>query len=321
MQLDILDETQRLRTERRPFALATVVAAQQPTSGTPGARAIILADGTIEGWIGGNCAQPTVIRQGLAALADGLPRLVVLRPDAPDAADDMPEIAPHSGRVEVPMLCASGGELQIFVEPFIPKVEVAIVGGSPVAAALVRLGSALDFDVWACDPGATMETFPDANRLVPDLESLRALLTSRNYVVIATINTYDEEATKVALESDASYVGLVASRKRFAELQRYLRQDGVTEDRIERLKRPNGLPGAGLRPGEIAFSVMAELLEERHRRTGITTEPLSTPRAEAIDPICGMTVDVATARYQSSRNGQSFYFCSAGCKASFDASA
>ena len=319
MPLDILDEAQRLRTERRPFALATVVAAQQPTSGTPGARAIILADGAIEGWIGGNCAQPTVIRQGLAALADGLPRLVVLRPDSSDASDGLPETVEHAGRVEVPMLCASGGELQIFVEPFIPKVEVAVIGASPVAQALVRLGSALDFDVWACDPGASMESFPDANRLVPDLESLRAQLTARNYVVIATINTYDEEAVKVALESDASYVGVVASRKRFAEIQRYLRQDGVAEDRILHLKRPNGLPGAGLRPGEIAFSVMAELLEERHRRTGVTNEAMPTTRAEAIDPICGMTVDVATARYKRSRNGETFYFCSAGCRASFDA--
>jgi xanthine dehydrogenase accessory factor len=319
MQLDILDEAQRLRTERRPFALATVVAAQQPTSGTPGARAIILADGVIEGWIGGNCAQPTVIRQGLAALADGLPRLVVLRPDAPDVSGGLPETAELSGRVEVPMLCASGGELQIFVEPFIPKVEVAVIGASPVAQALVRLGSALDFDVWACDPGARTETFPDANRLVPSLESLRAQLTSRTYVVIATINTYDEDAVKVALESEASYVGIIASRKRFADIQRFLRQDGLAEDRTLRLKRPNGLPGAGLRPGEIAFSVMAELLEERRRHTGITVEAMPTPRAEAIDPICGMTVDVATARYRTARNGQTFYFCSAGCKASFDA--
>src|SRR5215469_3113007 len=123
MQLDILDEAQRLRTERRPFALATVVAAHQPTSGIPGARAIILADGATLGWIGGNCAQPTVIRQGLAALADGQPRLVVLRPDA--------ELEPETvGLVQVPMLCASGGELQIFVEPFIPRAQLVVVGAS-----------------------------------------------------------------------------------------------------------------------------------------------------------------------------------------------
>ena len=314
MQLDIFDKAQQLRTERRPFALATVVAAKQPTSGTPGARAIVLADGVILGWIGGNCAQPTVIAQGLAALADGLPRLVVLRPDA------LSEAPPTSGLVEVPMLCASGGELQIFVEPFLPKIELAVIGRSPVAQALVRLGAVLDFDVWACDPDAGMESFPDASRLIPDLHALGAQLGTHSYVVAATINSYDEDAIRVALESDASYVGVVASSKRFGDLQKHLRKRGFKEEQIARLKRPIGLPGAGLRPGEIAFSVMAELLEVRRQHIGMVPEVRAVPRAEATDPICGMKVDIATARYKSERDGQTFYFCCAGCQASFEVS-
>src|SRR5215472_14207673 len=90
MERDILDEVQRLRADRRAFALATVVAARQPTSGTPGARAVILPNGQIEGWIGGQCAQPAVIRQGLASLADGAPRLVVLRPSGPQPPSHSP---------------------------------------------------------------------------------------------------------------------------------------------------------------------------------------------------------------------------------------
>jgi xanthine dehydrogenase accessory factor len=317
MQLDILEEAQRLRTERRPFALATVVAAKQPTSGTPGARAIILADGVTLGWIGGNCAQPTVVAQGLAALADGSPRLVVLRPDAPPE----PETAAGEGLVQVPMLCASGGELQIFVEPFLPKIELAVIGGSPVAQALVRLGAALDFEVWACDPGASMEAFRDASRLIPDLEALRALLGPHSYAIVATINTYDEDAARAALEAGASYVGVVASRKRFAQLREYLRTEGLREEQLDRLKRPNGLPGAGLRPGEIAFSVMAELLQARRQHIGMApTDVPAQPREQAIDPICGMTVDIATARYKAERDGQIYYFCSAGCRASWLAS-
>jgi xanthine dehydrogenase accessory factor len=317
MQLDILEEAQRLRTERRPFALATVVAAKQPTSGTPGARAIITADGAIEGWIGGNCAQPTVIAQGLAALADGSPRLVVLRPDAPPELGTSTEM----GLVQVPMLCASGGELQIFVEPFIPKIELAVIGASPVAQALVRLGAALDFEVWACDPGASMEAFRDASRLIPDLDALRAQLGPHSYVIVATINTYDEDAAKAALEASASYVGVVASRKRFAQLRDYLSTEGLPEEQLDRLKRPNGLPGAGLRPGEIAFSVMAELLQVRREHIGMVPDDVpAPPRAEAIDPVCGMTVDIATARYKAERDGRMYYFCSAGCRASWLAS-
>ncbi len=315
MEPDILEEVQRLRSERRAFALATVVSAKQPSSGTPGARAIVLANGQIEGWVGGHCAQPAVIRQGLEALADGSPRLVVLRPDV------QPESAPiATGIVHVPMLCASEGELQIFVEPFLPRIELAVIGASPVAQALARMGRLLDFDIYACDATADMETFPDAQRLIHSLSALTPQLTSHSYVVVATINMYDEDALKAALESDASYIGVVASQKRFATLQSTLREQGVSDQRLQRLKRPKGLPGPALRPGEIAFSVMAELLEVRRQRIGFDLEATPAPRAEAVDPICGMTVDIATARYITERDGQQYYFCCAGCQATFEAS-
>ena len=313
MERDILAEAQRLRAEHRPFSLATVVAARQPTSGTPGARAIILAGGQIEGWVGGHCAQPAVVREGLAALADGLPRLVVLRADA------QLETAPPPGVVEVPMLCASEGELQVFVEPFLPRIELVVIGASPVARTLAQLGSLLDFDVWACDPAADMEAFPEADRLVQSLGMLRPQLTARNYVVVATINAYDEEAVATALESDASYVGLVASQKRMTAIRAVMRQRGISEERVRRLERPKGLPGPAVRPSEIAFSVMAALMEVRRRHVGLDLESAAPARTEAIDPICGMTVDIATAQYTLERDGQTYYFCCSGCRARFAA--
>lgn len=317
MERDIFAEMQRLRSERRPFSLATVVAARQPTSGTPGARAIILADGGIEGWIGGQCAQPAIVREGLAALADGSPRLVVLRP----GTAELPQAhLPTTGVVEVPMLCASEGELQVFVEPFLPRIELVVIGSSPVARALSRLAAALEFDVWACDVDADMVTFPDAARLVNDLEALRPQLTSRHYVVVATINTYDEDAIRIALEQDAAYVGVIASQKRLGAITATLRDRGVSEERLARLKRPKGLPGPALRPSEIAFSVLADLIEARRQHVGLEApEAPPAPRAEAIDPICGMTVDVATARHTAVHDGTTHYFCCAGCKAQFEA--
>ena len=344
MERDILDEVQRLRAERHPFALATVVAARQPTSGTPGARAVILPDGQIEGWIGGQCAQPAVIRQGLESLADGAPRLVVLRSGgassaptegeaglaataAGESGGQTPEVraaATMPGLVEVPLLCASQGELHVLVEPFLPKIELSIVGATPVAQALARLARVLDFEVWACDPEAEMQTFPEAERLVPSLEALAPQLTARGYVLIATMNAYDEDACAAALASPASYVGLVASQRRFATVIETLRERGIPEERLSRLHRPKGLPGhAPLRPAEIAFSVLAELIEARRegigREVAARAEASAPARAEAIDPICGMTVDVATARFTSKRDGQTYYFCCAGCKRQFDA--
>jgi xanthine dehydrogenase accessory factor len=316
MPADILDHVQRLRAERRPFALATVVAAAQPASGTPGARALVLAGGQIEGWVGGHCAQPTVVRIGLQALADGMPRLVVLSPDVSPEADA--EAATRSGVVRVPMTCAGQGELHIFIEPFLPKIELAVIGASPVAKTLARIAALLDFEVWACDPEADMDAFPDATRLVQTLEALTPQLTERSFVIVATIGNYDEDAVQAALASPAAYVGVVASQKRGAAIRAALRTRGADDAQLARLQRPKGMPGATVLPAEIALSVLAELVEIRRQVLGRAVAG-TPPRAEATDPICGMTVDIATARYTSERDGQRYYFCCAGCQASFEA--
>ena len=314
MQRDILDEVQRLRAEHRPFALATVVAASQPTSGVPGARAIIRADASLDGWVGGHCAQPTVIHHGLEALADGMPRLVVLSPDAQAMTTS------KAGVIPVTMTCAGQGELQIFIEPFLPKVELVVIGASPVARALARLGILLGFEVWACDPDATMDTFPETDRLIEGLDALAPQLSARSYVIVATFGGYDEAALMAALETNAGYVGLVASHKRLAAVQDYLREHDVSEEQLARIKRPQGVPGRAIQPAEIAFSVMAELLETRRQHVGLAPDEAPAPRAEAIDPICGMTVDIVTAHYKTERNGKLYYFCCAGCQAKFEAS-
>jgi xanthine dehydrogenase accessory factor len=321
MRDDILAKAQRLRAEGRAFALATVVAARQPTSGSPGARAIIMPDGQMEGWVGGHCARPTVMRQGLEALAERTARLVVLSPGGGlDGGGLMGDAGwgETPGVVRAPMLCASQGELQVFVEPFLPRATVVIIGESAVAQALARFAALLDFEVWACDPLADMEMFPGADRMMTSLEALGPQLTERSYVIVATIGEYDEQAAEVALRSAASYVGIVASKTRLKTVRAALGELGVAAERVAALKRPNGLPGLAVTPEEIAFSVMAELIEARRQRVGLTGAAPSRERAEAVDPICGMTVDVATARYTSERDGQMYYFCCAGCKATFD---
>lgn len=168
------------------------------------------------------------------------------------------------------------------------------------------------------DPEAGMDTFPEAHRLVQTLDALAPRLSARTYVIVATMNTYDEDAARAALDSDASYVGVVASENRLAELKQTLREQGQSEERLSRLKRPRGLPGAALHPGEIAFSIMAELLEARRQHVGFDLGAPLAPRAEATDPVCGMTVDIATAQYTSERDGQVYYFCCAGCQAQFE---
>jgi xanthine dehydrogenase accessory factor len=216
-----------------------------------------------------------------------------------------------------------------------------VIGASPVATLLARLGALLEFDVWACDPAADMESFPDAVRLVQGLDDLAPQLPQGACVIVATMNTYDEEAARVAIQSEAAYIGVVASERRFETISEYLRGEGVPEERLSRLARPKGLSGAALLPGEIAFGVMAELLRVRRERGGLPlpspAESQAEPRAsdaaqrasvwegersgrgEAVDPICGMTVDIATDRYTSERDGVRYYFCCAGCQKAFEA--
>lgn len=341
MRADMLSESLRLRAEGVAFALATVVAATLPTSGQPGDRAIIRADSSLQGWIGGSCAQPTVIRQALASLVDGQPRLVQLSPDilpdegveavaqprpvpaaSPDSAGAMarPRLGGRAGIVPVAMTCAGQGELQIFIEPFLPRVGLVVIGDSPVARALVQLGSLLDFAVWACDPAADMARFPDAERLIQQVEDLQDQLTARQYVVVATFGHYDEIALQVALAGPASYIGLVAGQRRMASVQEYLQERGVAPEAVARIRRPLGLPGRTLQAREIALSVIAELVALRQQRIGQEPEVvMAPPRATAIDPICGMTVDSATAIFKTERQGQMYYFCCAGCQAQFKA--
>src|SRR6266702_446600 len=162
------------RAEGEPFVLATVVACQRPTAAYPGAKALIRADGTLIGWVGGSCAQPTVIQEALKALADGKVRLLRISPALQHSA------MPQEGVYDFVMTCASQGALEIFIEPFLPRPELLVIGETPVAQALARFGALLDFSVCVSDPAATRERFPDAETLYADLEGDRARVGPRS---------------------------------------------------------------------------------------------------------------------------------------------
>ena len=339
---DPLGRAVELRERREPFALATVVACRRPTSAYPGAKALIEAGGAFSGWVGGSCAQPLVLREALAALEDGKPRLLRISPD-PDL-----DAEPEEGVLELAMPCQSQGALEIYVEPFLPRPELVVIGETPLAQALASAGKLIEFDVCVSDPGATAEAFPDAGVLLTDLEATAARLRADSYVVVATQGQYDEEALAAVLRSEAAYVGLVASTKRAEAVLHYLRESGFGLHELERLHCPAGLSLGAVTPPEIALSIAAEILQLRREQPvgqpQSTHEPLTlTPisgdsgeRAEstvqpliltplpaaggeqALDPICGMTVDVATARHTSEYEGQTVYFCAAGCRQRFE---
>ena len=280
---DVLDEWAELRSREEPFVLATVVAYKSPQSAKPGSRAIIRNDGTISGWVGGGCVQPIVLREAQEALTTGQPKLLSISPDAKD--DDWEGVKSYR------MTCEGGGSLEIYLEPFLPKPELLIIGDSPVAQTVAQLGELLDFKV-ITDPSLINET---------------------TYVVIATMGNGDEEGLMSVLGSKPKYFGLVASEKKAKALFEYVREVGTTDEQIALIKCPAGLEIGAQTMSEIALSVVAEIIQVRRGQTAHVEHS-----NDAVDPICGMTVDTRTAKYRSEVDGKTIYFCCLRCKETFD---
>jgi xanthine dehydrogenase accessory factor len=320
-----------LETTGATFAVATVVAVQRPTSARPGAAGIVHPDGTIEGWVGGSCAQPVVTREALRALVDGHPRLLRLSKDGPA------EGRRADGVVELVMTCHSGGTLEIYVEPHLPAPSLWLAGTTPIVGALASLGAATGWRVSVFDPIADAEAFPDVERVSTDTALGRVDPELSPYLVVATQGVWDEEALAAALRRDVAYVGLVASPTRARVVREWLRDEaGIPEDRLAALRAPCGLDLGAETPEEIAISILGELVQVRHGRAAFVARPgpatvAGEPTAEVaapdqgpavddivlLDPVCGMTVDRAHARHLAEHEGVVYAFCSMGCRTSF----
>jgi xanthine dehydrogenase accessory factor len=317
-----------LESAGRPFVVATVVAVRRPTSARPGASGLIHPDGTIEGWIGGSCAQPVVVREALRSLVDGQPRLLRLSKDVPA------EGRRGDGVIELVMTCHSGGTLEIYVEPHLPAPVLWVAGTTPIASALANLGAAAGWRVTVIDPVADAEAFPAAERVLTgtDLAGIDPEVTP--YVVIATQGIWDEEAAASALRREAAYVGLVASPTRANVVRTWLRDEaGLPDERLAALRAPAGLDLGAETAEEVALSILAELVQVRRGRAdfvaspgpatvaGAPMEPISLePVVDDIvllDPVCGMTVDREHARHLAEHDGIVYAFCSIGCRTRF----
>jgi xanthine dehydrogenase accessory factor len=317
-----------LEAAGRPFAVATVVAVRKPTSARPGASGIVHPDGAIEGWVGGSCAQPVVVREALRALADGQPRLLRLSRDGPG------EGRRADGVIELVMTCHSGGTLEIYVEPHVPAASLWIVGTTPIAGALARLGAAAGWRVTVIDPVAELDAFPGAERIHVSADIRGLDPEASPYVVVASQGIWDEEAVGLALTREASYVGLVASPTRAAVVRDWLREETtVGDERIAALRAPAGLDLGAETAAEIALSILAELVQVRRGRADFVASPGPATVAGAlpdtislepvvddiilVDPVCGMTVDRAHARHLAEHDGVVYAFCSIGCRTRF----
>jgi xanthine dehydrogenase accessory factor len=279
---DLLALAAGLSARDERFALVTVVRRDPPSSARVGDTALVTESGDYHGWAGGGCTRSTVVRESLRAIAEGEPRFLSLSPD--------PAAAQRAGMVSLPMTCDSGGSVEIYVEPVLPLPRLAVFGDTPAARALARIGEAMGYRV---DSG----NLKNAN------------------VLVATMGDEDVEILWKVLAAGPAYVGLIASRSRFEQLRAELLARGVERSALERVAAPAGLDIGARTPEEIALSVMAQIVALRRKAAG--KETFATKAAEAIDPICGMTVNVAAARHSAEVQGVAYYFCCAGCRSKF----
>jgi xanthine dehydrogenase accessory factor len=279
-----------------PCALATVVRVEPPTSARPGDKAVITADGRLRGWIGGSCSEPVVRREALRALAEGIPQLVKIV-----AAEEVRQTRKR-GELMVATTCPSGGSLDIFIEPRLPRPLLLVFGETPVAETLVKLGELTGFRA------RTVTHAGLASLSVP---------ASDAWAVVATMGHYDEDAAEAALAHPDLDVSLIASTRRAAAVRAELLARGLDEHTLERLHTPAGKV-RGVTQEQIALMALAEVVTARQKR-GPKQHTQEAPHVVfATDPVCGMTVDPLTATHKAEFGGTTFWFCSAGCQVEFE---
>ena len=318
---DVLARAAELERNGQPHALATVVRVDRPVSARVGDRAVVRADGQLDGWVGGSCTAPVVTREALAALADGRARLVRIRPPGSPPEPSEPDVV-----TEI-TTCASEGGLDVFVEPRLPMPLLVLVGSSPVTRTLAELAKVVGYRVTAVLDGPG-EQVPAADATMGMTELEGASFRPHDSVVVATMNRYDETALLAALASGAGYVGLVASRRRGRTTLASL-ADKVDAAELARIRTPAGFDLGPATQQEIALAVLAEVVAERNRRKGTAGEPQCVPEvasadlpATAVDPVCGMTVAVTASTISATGpGGVTVWFCGPGCRDAFLAEA
>ena len=305
---ELLDMARELNGRGEAYALVTVVRAVAPTSAYLGAQAIVLADGTLHGWIGGGCAKSVVIGAAQSAIEDGEPKLVRISNE---------RIQPEEDVEQYTMSCASNGTIEVFIQPYSARSALCVLGNTPAA---------------------------DEARFLA--QRLRVRLTDTPgeapIVLVATQGQGDEEALEAALRSPAKQVLMIASRRKAEKLRAVMRMRGIAEPQLARLQSPAG-PDAGAKtPGEIALvaivGVLAllrgrcqrpanvgQVLKEAAEGDGQERSPPSRSNAPGtaaaedtfINPVCGMAVSTLNPMHVEKFEGVSYYFCCDGCWTTF----
>lgn len=310
---DFLTQYAHRRQQNELFATATVVWREAPSSGHAGDRAIIDSRGDVWGWVGGGCTKGIILKEASAAMQEGKSRLVRVSPT--------PGSVPQQGIKDYKMTCHSGGSIDIFIEPVMPKTHLIIMGKSAIAQALATMAKLLDYRVTVMAMGVMEGTFAGVDDVRMAFNLAKIPVNSQTFVVVATQGEQDEMALKAALKANLRYLAFVASHKKRDAVFTYLRQSGVGETELATIKTPAGLDIKATTANEVAISILAEIIQTA--RT-----PPTQPKAVGtftgqdkfyINPVCGIPVDKTAPKHVVEYKGETVYFCCDGCKVKFDA--
>jgi xanthine dehydrogenase accessory factor len=311
-----------LRKKNVPFATAIVVRREAPSSGKTGDKAVINRFGQVFGWIGGGCTKGIIIKEAGIAMAEGTPRFIRISPD--------PQTAPTNNMKEYRMACHSGGTVDVYIEPVLPQPHLVVMGNSAIARSLVKLGKAINYRVTAMATDARLDSFVGVDELRTQIDLSPIKFNQNTFLVVATQGEQDEIALKEALKEPRPYLAFVASLKKREAIYEYLRSEGILDETLATIKSPAGIDIHAKNPDEVAISILAEIINHyrttQHTATTIfnTPQPLddtetsSTPPDLYINPVCGIPVDKATAKYVLEYNQEKVYFCCDGCKIKFE---
>jgi xanthine dehydrogenase accessory factor len=299
-----------LKAQGEPFASVTVVRNEAPSSGKAGDKAIVDSHGVLKGWIGGGCVLSIVLKEVNESLLDGKPRFVRVSPN--------PTTTTIVGMKEYKMTCYSGGTVDLYIEPVLPKPHLIILGKSVIGRALMKIAKAADYRLTVVTNDA--ETFAEADQVQTFADLNKINFNASTFIVVATQGDNDEQALKTALSVNCRYVSFITSRKKKESVYQNLKQLGLTEAQLAVIRAPAGLDIHAKTPEEVAISILAEIIQVfRTQEVPKNLFEKPKPKPQMItNPVCGMPISAGMAKYTLEREGQLVYFCCDGCKIKFD---
>ncbi len=342
MNSDFYQTVLELKNHGSRFVTATVVSRRAPVSSHLGDRALIFADGRMQGFVGGSCSREIVRKQALETLQTGKPRLVLIRPDA--TLETLQHASDAEGIV-VPMTCASEGAVDVYLEPHTPAPLLLVAGFTPVAEAVSRMAALLDYKIVRIVTKEELRDLePNAAVALTELPAFLENLTLDTRMslaaVVATQGHYDEPVLEALLLADVGFVSLLASRKRAVTVRELLELQGVPLEKVATIRNPAGLDINAKTPAEVAVSILAEIIQSRDSSKPMFTNSSGYVKAEighvdlldttgriqdsplrdvgfAISPVDSERIEIATAVHFADYDGSRYYFTCANCKRRF----